>query len=82
MNRYQTLTQSDNARYYGIAIPTSIPLEEVPFYYIASAGDRLDTLAHRFYGTPTKWWILAKANNLVNGSLSVSAGQKLMIPNV
>jgi hypothetical protein len=45
-------------------------------------GDRLDTISNRFYKTPNNWWILAKANNLANGSMAVPIGTRLFIPNV
>jgi hypothetical protein len=45
-------------------------------------GDRLDTLSNTFYNTPTNWWVIAKANNLVNGSLAIPAGINLFIPNI
>ena len=43
-------------------------------------GDRLDTLSHDFYGDPRHWVILANANNLGKGTLSVPAGTQLRIP--
>tara|TARA_B100000780_G_scaffold18932_1_gene12289 strand:- start:844 stop:1188 length:345 start_codon:yes stop_codon:yes gene_type:complete len=43
-------------------------------------GDRFDMLAHEFYGDVTLWWIIAKANILINGSLAVEPGIKLRIP--
>ena len=46
----------------------------------AKQGDRLDMLAHRFYGDVTLWWVIAQANNLRNGSLYVDPGKKLRIP--
>jgi nucleoid-associated protein YgaU len=83
MNRYNALVPSEGTRkYYLTALPTTIPEEAVPFYYTAAAGDRLDMLAHRFYKTPTKWWVIAKANNLANGSLAIPAGMSLLIPNI
>jgi len=43
-------------------------------------GDRFDTLAHEFYDDVTLWWIIAKANKMINGSLAVEVGIKLRIP--
>jgi len=43
-------------------------------------GDRFDMLAHEFYSDVTLWWIIAKANVLINGSLAVEPGIKLRIP--
>ena len=43
-------------------------------------GDRFDTLAHEFYDDVTLWWIIARANKMINGSLAVEVGIKLRIP--
>ena len=43
-------------------------------------GDRLDVLAHNFYGTPTLWWAIASVNQINNGSIHVKPGTILRIP--
>ena len=43
-------------------------------------GDRFDMIAHEFYGDVTLWWIIAKANIMIHGSLAVEPGIKLRIP--
>ena len=85
MNRYQNDLIRDNTKgipYYLSVLPSEIPTEVVPFYYTTRQGDRLDTLANTFYKNPNMWWVIAKANNLVNGSIAVDAGKKLFIPNI
>ncbi len=49
-------------------------------YIIAIQGDRLDNLAHKYYGDARLWWILARANYLGKGDLSVPIGKQLRIP--
>ena len=41
-------------------------------------GDRLDHLAHQFYGDVSLWWYIAKANNLK--FMTVPTGISLRIP--
>jgi|TARA_B110000902_G_C14196391_1_gene546072 hypothetical protein len=43
-------------------------------------GDRLESLAHRYYGDSTLWWIIAKANNIRDGSFGLPPAEKLRIP--
>jgi hypothetical protein len=43
-------------------------------------GDRLESLAHRYYGDSTLWWIIAKANNIRDGSFGLKPDEKLRIP--
>lgn len=85
MDRYTAPPVIDTDKeipYYTPVLPSSIPEEEIPFYYVSQEGDRWDTISHRFYGTPDKWWIIAKANNLMNGSIAIPEGSKIFIPNV
>ena len=48
-------------------------------YVITQAGDRLDTIAHQFYGDSHLWWFIAKVNNL--NSMNVPVGIRLRISN-
>jgi nucleoid-associated protein YgaU len=85
IDRYQNNLIRDNTKgipYYLSALPAEIPTEVVPFYYVTRQGDRLDNIANTFYKNPSMWWVIAKANNLVNGSIAISAGTRLYIPNI
>jgi nucleoid-associated protein YgaU len=85
MDKYTTpliIDYSKSIPYYQTTILSSVPTEDIPFYYITQEGDRLDTIANLFYKTPNKWWVIAKANNLANGTIGLVGGTKLLIPNV
>jgi len=85
MERYTTKLSVDVTKkipYYTTAIPTQVPSEDIPFYYVTQDGDRLDILSQKFYNTPNNWWVLAKANNLADGSVSIPIGTRLFIPNI
>jgi hypothetical protein len=85
MDRYITPLQVDTTKdvpYYKTDIVTPIPSEDIPYYYVTQDGDRLDTISSLFYDTPNNWWVLAKANNLANGTIAIPAGTKLFIPNI
>lgn len=85
MQKYHTSVRIDttkNIPYYESTLLSTIPTEEVPFYYVARGMERLDTLSNLFYKTPKYWWVIAKANNLANGTISVPDGTKLFIPNL
>ena len=45
-------------------------------------GDRLESIAYRYYGDTTLWWIIAKANNISNGTIFLEPGKQLRIPNI
>lgn len=85
MERYSTSLTVDTSKripYYTTVLPTRVPSEDIPFYYVVQDGDRLDTLSYKFYKTTSNWWILAKANNLADGSMAPPIGTQLFIPNI
>ncbi len=85
MERYTTPLQIDTTKkipYYTAVLPTMIPSENIPFYYVTQDGDRFDTLSYKFYKTTENWWVLAKANNLADGSVAPPIGTRLFIPNI
>jgi nucleoid-associated protein YgaU len=49
-------------------------------YIISEAGDRLDLLAHKYYGDQTLWWVIATANNINDATFYVEEGIQLRIP--
>jgi nucleoid-associated protein YgaU len=69
----KTAKYSYNTTYYG-----GIPETDNDIFVITQIGDRLDLLAHQFYGDVSFWWYIAKANGL--NDLRVEAGKSLRIP--
>jgi len=44
-------------------------------------GVRMDNLANQYYGSPSLWWIIARANiELFDGGLSLKVGKEYRIP--
>jgi hypothetical protein len=84
MSRYrftkQKIDKDTGSRVYGTTIYPKIPLEDTDIFIHSIEGDRLDLLAHKYYGDETLWWIIAKANSLRNGKFALKAGQQLRIP--
>ncbi len=62
----------------GTTLYEKIPHKENDIWVVTQYGDRLDLLAHQFYGDKSLWWYIAKANGLkVN---KVPIGTFLRIP--
>lgn len=57
-----------------------IPVMDNDIYIVSNDTDSLDTLAFKYYSDPTLWWIIALANNVGRGRLSVEGGLQLRIP--
>ena len=82
MNRYkkvQTVTENGR-RYRSNPIYPQIPVSEEDFYIISTVGDRYDSLALRFYGDATLWWVIASANRMTKASLVLEPGTQIRIP--
>ena len=47
--------------------------------HVFSVGERLDTLAHSYFGDEDYWWVIALANG-IKDPFSISIGQILSIP--
>lgn len=84
LNRYindPTIAKTNNGvRYYRTVLPNTIPDDVFTLTITAQDGDRFDTLANQYYQDTSKWWIIAKANNLLNGNIFVQGGTRLIIP--
>ena len=83
MNRYESTaadTRWDGKRVYKSTTFQTIEPQESDTIVLSRQGDYLDALAYTYYGDPTLWWIIALANNLGKGRLSVPPGLQLRIP--
>ena len=80
MARYENTKLGRYKNIYNLktTIYSSIPETDSDIFVITQLGDRLDLLAHQFYGDVGLWWYIAKANNLMD--LRVPAGISLRIP--
>jgi nucleoid-associated protein YgaU len=83
MKRYESTpveTRFDGKRVY---LSTNYPViapSDSDIIVISHDGDYLDVLAYTYYGDPTLWWVIALANNLGRGRLSVPPGLQLRVP--
>jgi nucleoid-associated protein YgaU len=57
-----------------------IPVDPTDIYVVTNETDTLDNLAFKYYKNPSLWWVLAQANNIGKGKLSVPAGIQLRVP--
>ena len=80
VSEFKVESNRDGQRYYATNIVNSVPRDVFEFTIVAQDGDRLDSLATRYYNDAAKWWIIAKVNNLANGTMLVQGGTPLIIP--
>ena len=83
MKRYDNIssdTRWDGKRVYkSVSYPIITPSPN-DVQVVTNETDYLDTMAYKYYGDPTLYWIIALANNLGKGRLSVPSGLTLRIP--
>jgi len=79
-NRLKRGTKNDlyNISSFKSIVYSTIPKSDSDVYIITQEGDRLDLLANQFYGDPTLWWYIARANNLK--FITLETGITLRIP--
>ena len=83
MSRYNDTKKDNNKfgkRVYKTTMYPFIEKDNEDIYIRAKSGDRLDTLAHKYYRDTKLWWIIAQANHLGKGSLNIPPGTQLRIP--
>ena len=67
-------------RIFSPSMVPNIPIKDTDVFLYPIFGDRLDTIAQRFYGDANLWWIIAKANEIGNGQIGLDLEKKLRIP--
>lgn len=83
MNRYEKIEiqkTNEGRRFKKTIQYPIIDKKEDDIYIVGIQGDRLDNFAYRYYGDSRLWWIIARANNLGKGGLSVPIGVQIRIP--
>jgi hypothetical protein len=74
MNRYENISilKTEEGKRYKKTIKYPLMERSIDdIYIIGMQGDRLDNLAYKYYNDANLWWIIARANNIGKGSLSV-----------
>lgn len=83
MRRYsntQIKQRYDGKRVYKSTIYPKVIPSNTDIIIISNEGDFLDSLAYKYYGDPTLYWIIANVNNIGKGRFSIQPGTSLRIP--
>jgi hypothetical protein len=79
-NNTPTHKDSTGSRIQSSTIIPKIAVSSDDQYVEVSVTDRLDTISHKFYGTRDYWWIIAAANHLGKGTMTIQEGGILRLP--
>ena len=83
MKRYSTtniIPRWDGKRVYKTTYYPVISPQESDAIIISNETDYLDSLAYKYYSDPSLWWIIALANGIGKGRMSIPGGLQLRIP--
>ena len=84
LTRYQTnkniQSMYNGTPFFGTRLYPVVSPMDSDSIYITGDTDYLDYMAFKFYNDASLWWIIAMANNLGTGRLSVKSGIQLRIP--
>ena len=70
----------DGRRVLKPTIYPRIPIRDTDIFIYPKYGDRLDTLAFKYYGDTSLWWIIAKANGIDKGTIGLDPTKQIRIP--
>ena len=84
MNRYRhqriKLDKENGNRKLSSIEYAKISPKDSDISYVVKYGDSYGSLANRFYNDTTLWWVIAAANNVGKGGLTLAAGLQIRIP--
>jgi phage tail protein X len=83
MKRYESTfikNRFDGKKTYTTTQYPKIEPQDSDIIVISSDADYLDSLAYKYYGDPTLWWVISLANGIGKGRMSVPSGLQLRIP--
>jgi len=79
--RYTPLKKNkEGKRVFKPTMYPKIPIKDSDIFIYPKFGDRLDNLAHKYYGDVSLWWIIAKANNLDTAEIGLNVEKQIRIP--
>lgn len=58
----------------------SISIRDPLAKHIFDSGDDLELISYKYYGTTKFWWVIAKANNIVDPFIPIAVGTTFYIP--
>ena len=82
-SRYKYTIMTKNKEGKRVFKPTMYPriaLRDSDIFIYPKFGDRLDTLAHKYYKDVSLWWIIAKANGLDAAHIGLEVDNQIRIP--
>lgn len=78
--RFADLVKVDGIAFWDMVELPDIPPQPDDILYTVRSLDRIDFLAHRFYGDPVLWWVIAVANDFEILPTDFDLADQIIIP--
>lgn len=75
------LYRDGDAEFLGTRPIKEIPPQADDRFHVVVAGERIDTLAYRYFGRADLWWVIADCNAVFN-PMELVVGSMLRIPSM
>jgi nucleoid-associated protein YgaU len=66
--------------FWGLYTSPEIPSSDSDTIHIVAAGERIDNIAYKYYGSSMLWWVIAERNSIDLPIAELRQGMKLIIP--
>ena len=73
-------TETGNRIYTSVLYPAIQARNSDIVVIVKDGSNRLDSIAWKYYKSPTLWWVISQANNLTGDTMYVKVGSKIRIP--
>lgn len=78
--RFADLVRAEDTVFWNTVDLPEIVIQGDDQQYTVQSNDRIDRLAHKFYGDSVLWWVIAAANDMELLPTALYSGQVLRIP--
>lgn len=79
-DRIRIIKTKEGKRFYSTVLLEDVVAEEQTYEYTTRLGDRWDTIAYKYLGSASLWYVVARANGGANGSIFIEPGTVIKIP--
>lgn len=66
--------------YFELPEYPDIPDQDDDILHVVTTGDRIDKLAHRYYGDHRLWWVISVKNGIDQPATGMNRGDEITVP--
>jgi len=78
--RHADLIQYGDIEFWDRPRIPDIERSQYDIIHVISMGDRIDSIANKYYGDQKLWWVIAHANNINVLPCELIVGERIIVP--